>query len=75
MVDENRPLFHPRKRPVLAQTDAPQIIVIADTSHNEISVLRRLARGLRRRAAMLFDPSVGLGRGAVIDGYLMPLGL
>ena len=56
------------KGAVGAERDLAQVVVIADAAHHEILALGGLFRGPGALAAVLGDPFVGLGAGAVIDG-------
>src|SRR6185437_346420 len=48
------------------------VVVVADAGHDEILAGRRFLRGLGALAAVLRDPLLGLGGGAVVDRDVMP---
>ena len=74
MIDEHRALGHTGERTLRAHTDRAQIVIIAHTGHHEIRALGGLGGRCGKGPAVLCRPSLGLGRRAVIDRHLMPLG-
>ena len=71
VIDEDGPLGHARQRPILAQHDRPQIVVIADTGHDEFRALGRLARRRGMGATMLGRPFLRLCGRPVVDRDLV----
>jgi hypothetical protein len=67
VVDQDGVLSHAGKGALLAVDHRAHVIVVADAHHDEIAVLGRLARRRGMLAAVLLDPLLSLGRGAVID--------
>ena len=66
-------LLHAGKRAVGAEGDRAQVVVIADAGEDEIGILRGLGgRRARLCRRMRADPLLRLGRGAVVDGDLVP---
>ena len=57
----------PAKAPSGTERDLAQIVVIADAAHHEILAFGGLFRRSRGFAAVLGDPLVGLGAGAIVD--------
>ena len=71
MVDEDRALAHAGETAVGAERDFAQVVVIANAAHDEVLAGRGFLRRLGRLAAVLRDPFLGLGEGAVIDRHLV----
>ncbi len=71
VIDEQRALLHRIERAVAAERHLREIVVVADAGQDDIGVLRGLGRGRCRGSAMLPDPCIGLGAGAIIDGEVM----
>ena len=72
VIDKDRALGHAAKGPVVAHTNAAQVIVIADASHHDFCSLGGFARGGGHAPAVVFHPSLGLGPCPVIDTDVMP---
>ena len=71
VVDEERARLHSREGAVVAKADAAQIVVVSDAGHDESRPRSRLPRRRRALAAMLLDPFLRLGGGAVVDPHLV----
>ena len=71
MVDENLALAHAGEGAIGAERDLAQVVVVADASHDEVLALGGGLRGSGGFAAILLDPGVGLGGGAVVDRHLV----
>ncbi len=71
VIDKDRTPVHAGKGASLAPADLPQVIVIADTGHDELCPLGRFARGGGGATLVLADPGLGLGGGAVPDSDLV----
>ena len=74
MIHKNRSLAHGGKSPVLANGNTAQIVVIADAGKGHLDTGNRLGRGRSERPAMFGRPFLGLGRGAVVNGDIVPCG-
>ena len=68
VIDEDRAFLHAGEHAVIAVDDRAHVVVVADAHHDEVAVLRRLARRQRMLAAVLFCPLLRFRRGAVVDG-------
>lgn len=71
VIDKDRAAGHPLERAIVAQADRPQVVVIAHTGHHEFGTFGRLERRFGHLAAVILDPVLRLGGGAVIDGYVV----
>ncbi len=71
VVDEHRALFHAGEGAVGTERHLAQIVVIADAGHDEILSFGCGFRRRRALAAILGDPFLGLGGGAIVDGDLV----
>ena len=71
MVDEHRALAHAVEGAVVAERHLAHVVVVADAHHHEVLAGRGLLRRRGFFAAVLRDPFVGLGGGAVVDGDLV----
>ena len=67
VIDDDRALAGAGVDAVLAEHDFAQVIVVADAGHDEVLAGRGGLRRRRALAAILGDPFVGLGAGAVVD--------
>ena len=71
VIDEHRALAHAVERAVVAERDLAHVVVVADAHHHEVLAGRGLLRRRGFLAAVLRDPFVGLGGGAIVDGDLV----
>ncbi len=72
VVDKDCVLFHGGKGTICANGDGAQIVVIADTSKDEICVFYGICRSGGIVAAELFGPFGRLRCGAIIDRNIVP---
>src|SRR4029079_16677283 len=70
--DKYLALAHAGESAVWSERHLAQIIVVSHAGHHKILALGSSFRVWGRLAAMLFDPLLGLGGGAVVDGHLVP---
>ena len=71
MVHKHRIALHCGEGAIGAECDRAQIVIIADTGHDEVAATGGGGRGRREDAAIFAGPFFGLCLGAVVDGYLV----
>ena len=71
VVDEEAARRHARQHALRTVHHGAHIVVIADTEHHQIRIVSSLRRCQGQLATKLGHPTLGLGRGSVIDADLM----
>src|SRR5215213_5389760 len=71
VIDKYRALLHPCKSAIGAERHFAQIVIVANAGHDEILAFGSLLRRWGPLAAVLRDPFLSLGSGAIVDGELM----
>ena len=71
VVDENRALAHGGKGTILGNGYGTKVVIIADAGKDDVLALCRFGGRAGRVSAMLGNPGLGLGIGAIVDRDLV----